>query len=361
MELSANRTIDDHINKGKSLEQLTPAEQKQFIGQAIAEKDKFVAWAEKQQELDTHKSTTLGSKISESWKNAPSKKLLTATLSAVGLSNIGLAIAGSKVGLSKGAMADMWVENFGLPVLEELVFRSRHIPNFLTWAGKQVGLEVSPNVSRLGGAAIFSVGHDFNYTRRHKKHMGVLNFAQKGTMGLLFNKVSSEHGISASVSAHALFNTLGDSVKYMWDFAPNYRPLWLTIFLARQASEIGIGIIGIKEALDDKRINDTLKHIRTAESSGQSIDMEKEFVDKLLKNPSTDGYKFQAGVELAYVNAALTMPDMLKDVMTPDEYARTQVHKMVTGVWKDSKTLPHRLEKANSYITEQIAARNAAS
>ena len=57
------------------------------------------------------------------------------------------------------------------------------------------------------------------------------------------------------------------------------------------------------------------------------------------------------------MNAELTMPDMIKDIMTPDDYARSQVHKMVTSVWKDEKTLPHRLEKANTYITEQIAKR----
>ncbi len=357
MEVSHTIKSENKIGiPNKTLKDLTPIEQQQFFADVIAEKDKFVAWSEEQLR-DGKVTESMGKKFMETVKNAPSKKLLVASMSVIGLANIGLAIAGKKAGLSNGAIADMWVETIGLPVLEELVFRSRHIPNFLTWAGKQVGFEVSPNVSRLGGAAIFSAGHDFDYIRRNKKHMDVLNFAQKSTMGLLLNKVSSEHGLSASIPAHALFNTLGNSVKYLWDFAPNYRPLWYTIFLTRQACELGIGIIGIKEVLDDKHINDTLKRIRIAESSSQSIDMEKEFVNKLLKNPSTDGYKFQAGVELAYVNAELTMPDMIKDIMTPDDYARSQVHKMVTSVWKDEKTLPHRLEKANTYITEQIAKR----
>ena len=78
---------------------------------------------------------------------------------------------------------------------------------------------------------------------------------------------------------------------------------------------------------------------------------------KLLSMPSVDGYKFETGVELAYMGAALSMPSSLINLMTPDEYARSQVHQMVMNSWKDPKTLPHRLEKANTYITEQIAKR----
>ena len=168
MEVSHTIKSENKIGiPNKTLKDLTPIEQQQFFADVIAEKDKFVAWSEEQLR-DGKVTESMGKKFMETVKNAPSKKLLVASMSVIGLANIGLAIAGKKAGLSNGAIADMWVETIGLPVLEELVFRSRHIPNFLTWAGKQVGFEVSPNVSRLGGAAIFSAGHDFDYIRRNK-------------------------------------------------------------------------------------------------------------------------------------------------------------------------------------------------
>ena len=127
------------------------------------------------------------------------------------------------------------------------------------------------------------------------------------------------------------------------------------------AAIVGIGIIGVKEMLADKKLHELLERMRSTPNGKEFINIQEvtDVSKKLLASPSLDGYKFQAGVELGYVSAALSMPDALRDIMNPDQYARSQVHKTVMEVWNDPKTLSGRLEKANTYITEQIVARDA--
>lgn len=365
MESPHNNTIDIPYRTRVGVEQLSASEKQQFVKDAIAEKDKFVTWSlslsEKQKD----------SFLVNSVKYAPSKKMLVAALSTIGLANIGFGLAADKLGLKNDEIVDLWVATFGAPILEEMIFRSKKIPDFITWAGNQFGIKIRPDKARLTTAAIFTGAHV------PLSGWNAIDVLSNATMAPFLQRMAHEKGLAASTAAHAIHNATIYGFRYLTKdnilqqvalvkggdreaktkLATYYIPMIFTA-LSLLGSHIAIGISGIKEVFEDHRIHDMLSSIRKGDPNNpvnpEQIDVLSK---KLLAIPSTDGYKFQTGVELAYVNAVLTIPDILKDAMTPDDYARTQVHKMVTEVWKDPKTLPYRLEKANSYISEQIALR----
>jgi hypothetical protein len=377
MESPRERPAHISRNNEKILDQLTTAEKQQFINTAIAERDKFLAWAGKQKDQAVPKNLP----VIESLNHAPSKKLFLATYSAIGLANIGLTLAASKIGLSSQSVIDLWGATFGMPILEELIFRSKKIPNAVQFLGKNLGVSIRPDIARLITSGVDNATHILWGGRSG------LGFLFNAADGPFFQKIANEKGLSASVVAHALLNA--NSGMYEYFRQRQYKTDNIDLFgytrrekdktfqkisgttsdimsvfagltaLTGIGSMLAIGITGIKEVIEDHQIQNMLSDVRNNNPiNGEKLE---KMTKKLLAVPSTDGYKFKAGVELAYVNAGFTMPDMLKDVMTPDEYARTQVHKMVTEVWKDPKTLPHRLEKANTYVSEQIAARESNS
>ncbi len=357
----------------KHLEQLSPTERQQFVADAVAETQKFVDWSTKT--IDDNKREIKGSWLAKTWEHSSSKKLFLATLGSVGLANLGISVAGARKGMDSRDIKMLWYGTLGAPVLEELIFRSKAIPTIVTAVGKIVGIDVRPDVARRTADVLFGFGHTGGIYRS----LGLAKPIKETIDAANLTGESQKKGLAQSMTVHVVNNSLGLLNLYLFhgslsDMAFRFETgvklkngifpetkLTQTVSalmgLTSVAIAIGIGINGVKEMINDKKTNDLLMGMRKNPSL---VDQEQviKITQDLLKSPSTDGYKFQAGVELGYVNAALNMPDILQDVMTPDDYARTQVHKMVTDVWKDPRTLPYRLEKANSYITEQIAKRN---
>ena len=370
--------VNPKPQQGRTFESLTQAERQSFVADAIAEKDKFVSWATKQDATASKNShVDVKTKIVDKWKQMPSKKLTLASLSAVGLANVGMTLAAEKFGLSSNDIKLYWLASFGFPIVKELVFRSKAIPNFISLVGEKIGMPVRPDKARLATNALFGLLHLPNAPGAKSILAGVNAFA--GGAGSM-QKISNERGMAASIALHSVWNATMMATTYLVEGSHFYRhhkigdpPIVKSLLnddqkyamvsnihtITQLGAVVGMGIMGVKEMIADKQINELLERLKKT-SVGNDLVNSKQVVDvaqKLLKNPSVDGYKFEAGVELAYVNAALNMPETLKDVMTPDDYARTQVHKTVTEVWNDSSTLPHRLEKANAYITKELAKR----
>jgi hypothetical protein len=62
-------------------------------------------------------------------------------------------------------------------------------------------------------------------------------------------------------------------------------------------------------------------------------------------------------VELAYTTAYLSMPDAAKKLMTPDQYARHTVNKLITTTTQDARELDYRTSQAQRYIDKQVSAK----
>ncbi len=356
----------------KSLESLTSIETNSLVHDAIETQKKFLEWSNK-----AVNNPTSAPSIVDKFNESPSKKIMLTALSGVGLASVGLTLAAEKLGLSPIDTFIMWHANFGAPIIEELVFRSKKIPNFISLIGDKRGTPVCQDKARLATNALFAIGHINPFERVNENMIAVLNtFGAAGTL----NKLSHERGMAASVALHAVWNATMIGSQYLIEGSRMYKkhgiggdPLVRTLIrndswynlvkkiykVTQFAAMTGIGIIGIKEMLADKKLHELLERLRNTPNGNELVNFQEvtDMSRKLLASPSLDGYKFQAGVELGYVSAALSMPEALRDIMNPDQYARSQVHKTITDVWDDPKSLPRRLEKANTYITGQIASR----
>ncbi|MEK7141003.1 MAG: CPBP family glutamic-type intramembrane protease [Patescibacteria group bacterium] len=349
---------------------LSAQEVQKFTTEAIGARDEFVNWSQKELHRDEMMSPRKGlAGYIKSFQESPSKNLLLASLSAVGLSNIGLTIAGNKIGLSNSDIAFHWYGTFGAPILEELLFRSRKIPKFISLIGEKVGFPVRSDRARLGTSALFALAHVDQMLVNRLAPLQV--FAASET----FQKISHERGLAASIACHSLFNAVNLGAMYSFD-GPllsrllgqksqgflrsaikddrQYNFIRTLTNISLIGLQIGIGIAGIKEILDDKMTNDLLDRVRGAKDGNILVDFNKirDVSKSLLSNPSTDGYKFQAGIELMYTTAMLEK-STLPPHMTRESYAREQVQQAIAETWRNKKTLKDRVQKAFSYIDMQ--------
>lgn len=340
-------------------------EQRRLVNEAVEKKNAFIQWSEEKYPdlFEESKHKTAREKLLES----PSKNLLKSALVTTGLANLGWATIGAESdNVFRDTMA-FWYASFAAPVLEELIFRSKKIPNFIMSVGDKIGLPITQDRARVATNVLFSLGH---MSPIFDAKTNILQVATAFGIAATAQKISNERGLAASTAFHSIYNAttlIGNFIER--DFRDesflsenNFKEYQLASKLnqgAHTVALIGLGIVGLKELIEDRHYQKLRESYNVESGKVEGIDHGKieQAAKKLLAMPSTDGYKFETGVELAYMESALNMPDILIDSMTPDEYARTQVHNMVMETWKDPKTLPHRLEKANSYITEQIAKR----
>jgi len=270
MESPRGRSIDISHNEERTFDQLTVAEKQQFIDTAIAEKDKFVTWSLIQSENQRD------SFLVESVKHAPSKKMLAAALSAIGLANIGFGLAADKLGLNNAEIGDLWTATFAAPILEELIFRSKKIPHFITWTGNQFGINIRPDKARLATAAVFTGAHV------PLKRWSILHVLSNAAMAPFLQKMAHEKGLAASTTAHAIHNATLYGFRYLTKenvlkqislvkggdkeakakLATYYAPL-IFMALSLLGSHVAIGISGVKETIDDHRIHDMLSVHKT--------------------------------------------------------------------------------------------------
>ncbi|HLD25098.1 MAG TPA: CPBP family intramembrane glutamic endopeptidase [Patescibacteria group bacterium] len=336
-----------------------------IVGEAVDARDKFLQWSRDNypQLVELSKNKTLRDRMAES----PSKKLLRGTLLTLGLSTLGVAAIADKLNIDLEGSLLFSYGTFIAPVLEELVFRSKKIPHFISKVGDVIGLPIRSDQARITNNMLFALGHIIPMFDAKKNAYQVLNAYGLGTV---FQKTSHERGMAASIALHSIWNAttilknflIMDLDRHKMDNERSKKEFIVASKIntsIRFATLVGIGIIGLKELMEDREFQLLRDRLQNTTDKMDISDFVKvnDASKKLLSMPSVDGYKFETGVELAYMGAALSMPSSLINLMTPDEYARSQVHQMVMNSWKDPKTLPHRLEKANTYITEQIAKR----
>lgn len=351
--------------QNKRIIDLMPQEKVQLVDDAQSITQNFIDWS-------TKSPDSIFQKINES----PSKKFLLASLSAAGLANLGLTIAGARMGMDPIDIGFLWYASFGGPVLEELIFRSKKIPNLVTGLGNKFGLKLRPDQARLTTNALF--------TGIHIDQALINPLALPGAffLGEVMQKMSSEKGLASSLAFHTLWNTYANIANYSLNgpitsfvFRDQSKGLLRNVIkddkkfetikklinIPLQASQIAIGIIGIKELVEDTTTQKLLERLRTVKPGQDSIvDFNKaqQIANKWLAYPSTEGYKFQTGIELAYTTAMLQAPNDKISLLEKENYARTKVVEQITNSWKNQSTLNGRIEKALNYIDQQINKRN---
>ena len=117
-----------------------------------------------------------------------------------------------------------------------------------------------------------------------------------------------------------------------------------------------IGIKGAKEMMDDRHTQDALGRLRSADRIDKSLKIPeiKALYGKLLQNPSTRGYKFTTGVELAYITGMLESFEFMHQPEMRDRYALEQVRKAITDFCPDSDKLEERVSLAVDYIDREL-------
>jgi hypothetical protein len=326
-------------------------------------------WSEEKIEASKHEFADTS--LKELWDHAPSKKLYLGTMGAIGLANVGLTSAAIHANLRPMDVIAIWDSTMGSIGIEELAFRSQKIPDFITSAGKSLGLDVRPDIARRSTDALFGLIHAHYILMGHPWAVPEL-----ALMGSNFSGASAEGGMLKSLAIHAVHNALHMSRMYLFDgpmsshfmggtgagLLPKnkYTNALNTIMTVTNIGmRIGEGISGIKEILNDKKITDTVLGVRKAKSLDAITNKQavNAITMDLLKTPSTKGYKFEAGVELAYTTAYLSMPDAAKKLMTPDQYARHTVNKLITTTTQDARELDYRTSQAQRYIDKQVSAK----
>ncbi len=348
--------------------ELTDAEQQAFAKVAISESQKFVDWSTNT--IEANKERIAGSRLADQWKHAPSKKLFLATLGTIGLANIGLTAAAIKHYMSPFDVYTLWDGTMGSIFLEELVFRSRKIPDLIQSAGKSMGFKTRPDTARRIADMLFAGIHPM-YLFAGRLEAYPMLFLGGGTA----TKMAHEKGLLASITLHSVYNALNIGYAYLFEGSVwkalmgvkgtggilpenKYTKILKSIStISLIGLNVGIGIAGIKEMIEDKKVTDTLIGIRNAPTFVDQKAMAKTITD-LLKHPSTEGYKFQAGVELAYLNARLSMPESAKRLMSDEQFARHKVRQYVTETSRDPKMLEYRLQKAFAHIDNQLNQEN---
>ena len=193
----------------KTLGSLTSTETNTLVQEAIEAQKKFLEWSQK---ISNDPSPVLSG--ADKFAQAPSKKVMLTALSAVGLVNVGLTLAADKLGLSPIDTFIMWYASFGAPVLEELIFRSKKIPDFISLVGDKLGISVRQDKARLSTNALFAVGHINPFAQAGENMVAVLNtFGAAGTL----NKLSHERGMAASVALHSVWNATIGGTQYLFE------------------------------------------------------------------------------------------------------------------------------------------------
>ena len=120
-------------------------------------------------------------------------------MSAVGLANLGLAVAGSKLGLSSEAISNIHYSTFIAPIIEEMIFRSTKIPHVIRSLGNAMGLPIRPDTARRITDTVDALTHIPDWS---------LPQAILGSLihGPSMQKTAHERGLTSAISAHALIN-----------------------------------------------------------------------------------------------------------------------------------------------------------
>ncbi len=351
---------------GRHLDKFSQSEKKTIANEATSIADDTINWATKTIET-IPKEQLKKSSLKEIWGRQPAKNQFLATLGAVSLANIGLSIAGRRHGMSKNDIKILWYGTLIAPLCEEAVFRSGAIPKIINVISDPAGVHMRPDISRRLSDGLFGLAHTTGVYRQ----LGVapLKAITQTVEAAKLTKDAQEMGLARSMMTHILMNSMALSWAYLFhgsltDIAMGYnqrgilpkgrltniiRPLF---GLTTAAFALNIGINGIKEMIEDKKITDTLLHARKL-YNGQLTDsftIPQETITQLLKTPSTRGYKFQAGVELAYINARLTIPEHTKQTVSPDDYGRNQVIQHVTSSVKNSEEAQYRTTEALRHL-----------
>lgn len=358
---------------GHHLTEFSKSEKNTIANEATSIADDTINWATNTIEA-IPKEQLQKSSLKDIWDHQPAKKQFLATLGAVALANIGLSIAGRRHGMSKSDIKTLWYGTLIAPIGEEAIFRGGAIPKIVHVISDVAGIHIRPDVSRRIADGLFGLAHTTGVYRQ----LGVapIKAITQTVEAAKLTKDVQEMGLARSMTTHILMNSLALSWAYLFhgslsDIAFGYSQRGILpkgrltnvvgslLGLTTVAFALNIGIKGIKEMIEDKKITDTLLHARKLHNGqmNDSFTISQEKITQLLKTPSTRGYKFQAGVELAYMNAHLTIPEHMKQGVSPDDYGRNQVIQLVTSSAKNSEEAQDRAKEALHYLDAQLAAK----
>lgn len=153
---SLNIFIKEPLNL-KILQSMPEQDLQRIVGEAVDARDKFLQWSRDNypQLVELSKNKTLRDRMAES----PSKKLLRGTLLTLGLSTLGVAAIADKLNIDLEGSLLFSYGTFIAPVLEELVFRSKKIPHFISKVGDVIGLPIRSDQARITNNMLFALGH----------------------------------------------------------------------------------------------------------------------------------------------------------------------------------------------------------
>ena len=331
----------------------SPKEQeKQLILLAEKTRDQFISWVDTQilagiktQDYGESKQSLSLNYFAKRIRKSPSKQFLKKTFALVGFYNLGLTIAGLQMGLPKETIAIIWSATFFSPICEELLYRSRLMPEISIEIAKRMGMNLEPDKSRLLTNALFAVGH---FPR-----INLDNFLS----GSYLTKIANEKGLAASIASHSLINASIVGIAYLVELSEKLSSSQAETVKTALLTTLWTGltvtsIIGIKEIFDDRQLQKFLTQIQSSDKIDKSLNIPeiKLLYSKLLSSPSTKGYKFLSGIRLAYTVALLESQEFLHQPEIRDKYALEQVEKAVIDNCKDSQQLEERLSVALGYL-----------
>ncbi len=337
-----------------------PAVGKEQIGRLmqIAAKvgDDFVSWTNKHvlSVLPVHdygeqeQDLTVKYLVDRATKS-PSINFLKKTIALVGLYDIGLTVAGLQMGVPKELIPIIWLSTFLGPVVDELSYRSRVIPEIATVIARRMGLDVRSDKARMLPNVIFSASHLTNSS------------INKFFIGGYLTKVANEKGLAASLATHSLINASLFGVEYLLVAAEKLTPTQAETAKAALLATLWtglttLGILGAKEMMDDRKMQNAIERLRSTDRIDKSLKIPeiKALYGKLLQYPSTRGYKFTTGVELAYITGMLESFENMHQPEMRDRYALEQVRRAITEFCPDSKKTEERVSLAFDYIDRQL-------
>ena len=328
-----------------------------FVANMLKTSDQFGDWVEK-----TIGKGVKGDKFTEGVESLgnvrKSRDYLMKNAAIVGLYDIGMTIAAFKMGMPKEMVFLLWESAFLAPFLEEIGFRTNFVPAISREAAKIVDIDLTEHQGRMISSGLFAALHSHIFpTLLLKSAHGVKNFLG----GEFFTKVAQEKGIWGSMYYHSLMNAAIWGTVFISELAKKTLPkeqaamanvaCWTTLL----AGVTGLSLIGLKEVMEDQKIQKDLGRLRQADRLDKSLGIPQmtDFAKQLMNQVNIKGYKFRSGVEMAYFLGFLEAQEYIQPGEFREAQARKFVTKLIEEIGPDNEP---KVKQALAYIQEKLSS-----